>query len=136
MVNITNKTPYQIDTQALEQTIFSFFQYYNIPDKNVSVALVDDKEIRRVNKEFLHRDGVTDVIAFPGSKKDLGEVIIDYDQIERQAEEEGNSVDYELKFVLVHGLLHLLGWEDYTSEDKERMLEEGEEFLNSVNGNP
>ena len=136
MVNITNKTPYQIDTQALEQTIFSFFQYYNIPDKNVSVALVDDKEIRRVNKEFLHRDGVTDVIAFPGSKKDLGEVIIDYDQIERQAEEYGNSVDYELKFVLVHGLLHLLGWEDYTPEDKEEMLEEGERFLNFVNRNP
>jgi ssRNA-specific RNase YbeY (16S rRNA maturation enzyme) len=36
-----------------------------------------------------------------------------------------------LKFVLVHGLLHLLGWEDYTPEEKERMLEEGEKFLDN-----
>jgi probable rRNA maturation factor len=63
--------------------------------------------------------------------KDLGEIIIDYDRIERQAEDEGNSVEYELKFVLVHGLLHLLGWEDYTPEEKERMLEEGEKFLDN-----
>jgi probable rRNA maturation factor len=131
MINITNKTSRQIDTDSLKQTISSFFKYYNIPDKNVSIALVGDEEIKRVNNKFLGRDGTTDVIAFPGKKKDLGEIIIDYDRIERQAEDEGNSVEYELKFVLVHGLLHLLGWEDYTPEEKERMLEEGEKFLDN-----
>ena len=136
MIHLTNKTDHQINTENLKQTVSSFFQYYNTPGKNVSVALVDDQEIKRVNKKFLNRDQTTDVIAFPGSGKDLGEVIICYPQIERQAGEYGNSLDYELKFVLVHGLLHLLGWEDYTPEDKERMLEEGERFLNFVNRNP
>jgi probable rRNA maturation factor len=129
MIQITNKTDRQINTEELKQTISSFFNHYNISDKSVSVALVDDQEIQRVNKKFLGRDGVTDVIAFPGSGKEFGEVILGYNQIERQAEDEGNSLEYELKFVLVHGLLHLLGWEDYTPEDKERMLEEGEKFL-------
>jgi probable rRNA maturation factor len=132
MIQIANKTPHQIDIEKLKQTVSSFLNYYCQENKDVSVALVDEEEIIRVNKKFLGRDNATDVVAFPGSGKDLGEVIICYPQVERQAGDYGNSAEYELRFVLVHGLLHLLGWEDYTKEDKEKMLLEGERFLESV----
>ncbi len=126
---IINKVDNDIDTEKLKRIVSDFLKHYKQKNKHISIALVDDQEIKRLNKKFLNREGVTDVIAFPGNKKDLGEVIIDYDQIMRQAKEDGNSSCYELQFVMVHGLLHLLGWEDYTSEDKERMLREGERFL-------
>jgi probable rRNA maturation factor len=129
MIMITNQTDHQIDIEKLRETASSFLQYYCQSKKNVSIALVDDQEITRLNRQFLNRDNVTDVMAFPGDKKDLGEVIVNYEQVRRQAQDECNSTEYELRFVLVHGLLHLLGWQDYTPEDKEIMLKEGERFL-------
>lgn len=129
MINIVNRTDHRVDTEKLKTVATEFLMYYRRNGYSVTIALVDDQEIRRLNKLFLGREGVTDVLAFPGGKKELGEVVIDREQVQRQAREENNSEEYELCFVMVHGLLHLLGWEDYTPADKERMLEEGERFL-------
>ncbi|MBU4347150.1 rRNA maturation RNase YbeY, partial [Patescibacteria group bacterium] len=59
----------------------------------------------------------------------LGEVIIDYAQIKRQAREFGSGVNDELVFILVHGLLHLLGYDDKTEKGAKEMERLGEKFI-------
>jgi probable rRNA maturation factor len=80
----------------------------------VSVTLLDDGAIRTLNREYLGRDGVTDVIAFRLDPEDdalLGDVYIGLDQAVRQAEEEDVAREEELVRLAIHGTLHLLGWD-------------------------
>lgn len=88
---------------------------------DVSVVLVGDREIKRLNKRYRRKDEVTDVLAFsnleggkmvmPGKERYLGEVIIGGEQAKRQAKEQAHSVKKELMILLIHGVLHLLGYE-------------------------
>ena len=107
----------------------------------VSVAVVDNKEIRRVNREFLGRSYITDVISFPladeigaiGSEEPIGEVVVSAERAQQAA---SKSVQAELLLYVVHGVLHLLGWDDDTPERRERMHKEALRILrrHSVRG--
>jgi len=101
----------------------------------MSVTLVDDAEIQRLNREYLGRDGVTDVIAFSlGSpEQQLGDVYVGADQARRQAEALGVPLREELARLAIHGVLHVLGHDHPEGDDRfaspmyvlqERLLEE------------
>ena len=101
----------------------------------MSVTLVDDAEIERLNREYLGRDGVTDVIAFSlGSpEQKLGDVYVGADQARRQAEALGVPLREELARLAIHGVLHVLGHDHPEGDDRfaspmyvlqERLLEE------------
>ena len=116
----------------IRQVAVKFLDYYKI-NKDVSVALVGDKTMKRLNKQSRGIDRVTDVLAFVDDDPEfLGEIIINYAQIKRQAPRFDNSVRAELTFVLVHGLLHLLGYEDETREGKQEMERLGKKFVNRL----
>ena len=83
---------------------------------NLSVALVDNKTIRRLNKKYRKKDRVTDVLSF-----DYGEIIICYPKAKKQAQKLGHSIKEELKILLIHGLLHLLGHEHKTRQQRLKM---------------
>jgi probable rRNA maturation factor len=116
----------------------------------VSIALVGDKKIRSLNKKYRRLDKTTDVLSFQGrgaAKRYLGEVVINIGEAAKTARylgflkkgktagESGISGDikkipgYIFYFILVHGLLHLVGYDDATEKDRERMLERGRKFL-------
>ncbi|HLK22801.1 MAG TPA: rRNA maturation RNase YbeY [Bryobacteraceae bacterium] len=80
--------------------------------------IADDAELRRLNREFRRKDYPTDVLSFPSVKQagDLphGEIAISYDAARRQSQEYGHSVEQELKILMLHGLLHLLGMDHET----------------------
>ena len=121
----------------------------NIDKVELSIAFVGDKVIRRLNKTYRGIDKVTDVLAFPGAaagtsigeRMFLGEILINYSQVKRQApqprqgrgagqaEKFNNNVKQELIFILIHGLLHLLGYDDSTENGKKEMERTGEEFV-------
>ena len=88
--------------------------------------------IRRLNKEYRKIDRVTDVLAFEGEDNYLGELIIDHTQIRRQAKRFSPSTEKELVFILTHGLLHLLGYEDKTEQGKMEMERLGKEFIDKL----
>ncbi|MFP4176437.1 MAG: rRNA maturation RNase YbeY [Planctomycetota bacterium] len=91
---------------------------------DLSLAVVDEEETRRVNREFLGREGTTDVISFPYECSDerlCGEVVVNADEALRQAERTGHAPAEELMLYVVHGVLHLLGYTDYTPEHRNRM---------------
>lgn len=96
----------------------------------INVVLCKDAEVRSLNKEYRKLDKVTDVLSFewhdPGF---LGEIFIAEDQVKRQAPEYGNTYYAELKRVLVHGLLHLAGYDHIKAADRKRMRIREQEFL-------
>src|SRR5690554_1295947 len=77
----------------------------------VSFALVDNEQIRELNKVYRGIDEPTDVLSFPMDEEIWGDIIISIDKVISQAEEYGHSLERELGFLVVHGILHLLGYD-------------------------
>ena len=108
----------------------------------VDVSLVDEETIQQINREYRHIDRVTDVIsfAFNDDKSELslikgdapwalGEIFICLPRALEQAKEIGNSEERELRFLFIHGLLHLLGYDHMKKEDEEVMFPLQEKIL-------
>lgn len=77
----------------------------------IDVTLVDDKEIRKLNRKFRGKNKPTDVLAFPyGEEEILGDVIISKDTARRNAKRFGVKYREEIKRLTVHGVLHILGY--------------------------
>lgn len=112
-------------------------------DPLISVTIVDNDYIRGINSTYRHIDRPTDVISFAflddNPEKDqlfqsgqmvvLGEVYISFEKAKEQASAFGHSLERELKFLFVHGLLHLLGYDHMTEEDEKVMFRLQEEIL-------
>lgn len=100
------------------------------PSGELSIALVDQQQIIDLNREFRHRDIPTDVLAFQADVQDpetgltyLGDVIIAVPIAETQATSAGHSLEAELSFLTIHGLLHLLGFDHSNDDEKSKMWE-------------
>ncbi len=93
----------------------------------LSVALACDRRIKALNKKYRKKDRITDVLAF-----DYGEIIICLPQAKRQAKELGHSIKKELSILLIHGLLHLTGYNDETKQEYDIMKREGDNILNKI----
>ena len=100
---------------------------------DVSVVLTGDVEVKRLNKTYRHKDKTTDVLSFPllegkkmrsGSGKTipLGDVVISVPQTRRQSVEQGKPFKGELAVLLVHGILHLLGYDHVTKAQEKKMF--------------
>ena len=87
----------------------------------VAVKLTTDAELRRLNRDFANLDSVTDVLSFAGSDQHLGDLAISWPMVLRQAEEFGESDQTELGLLIVHGLLHLLGWDHESPVERKEM---------------
>ena len=87
--------------------------------------LTGDKELRRLNREFLAKDYPTDVLSFPFGKSDpvLGEMAISIDRAREQSAHLGHSIETEIQILMLHGLLHLMGMDHETDRGKMRRLE-------------
>ena len=84
---------------------------------DLSIAIVSDRRMRALNRQFRGKDAVTDVLSFPSDERGfLGDVVIAAGVSKRQAREAGHSPAVELKVLALHGLLHLLGY-DHEADD-------------------
>lgn len=90
-------------------------------DTDVSIAFVSEKEMKKLNKEWRGKDAVTDVLSF-GDDDGNGEVILSYEQAARQAKDMGHSTRDEVLFLLVHGVLHLHGFDHMEPADAKKMF--------------
>lgn len=111
-------------------------QLLRVQADEVSVVFVSDEEMRYYNQTYRSVPEPTDVLSFPlkgltpEGKRNLGDIIISLETASRQAEELGHSVEREVKILLVHGLIHLLGY-DHTTDQGEMEAKE-REVLNSL----
>lgn len=105
------------------------------PDSELSVAIVGDRSIRRLNREYLGRDKPTNVISFAMEEGEygqinpgvLGDVVISADTCAREAEEGGIPFNSRLCFLLLHGVLHLCGYDHERSGEAEAARMEAKE---------
>ncbi|MEG0301602.1 rRNA maturation RNase YbeY [Cetobacterium sp.] len=104
----------------------------------LSVALVGNEDIQRINRDFRDKDQPTDVISFAyhetedymiGPYDTLGDIIISLERVEEQCKEYNHSFRREFFYVLTHGMLHLLGYDHIDEEDKKEMRAREEEIL-------
>ena len=111
----------------------------NIENPLLNIVIVDNKKIQEINRDYRNKDAVTDVISFAFEEyqdveyediRFLGEIYISYERCVSQAEDYGHSVKREFCYLAVHGLLHLLGYDHMTDEDKKEMRTLEEEILN------
>lgn len=109
-------------------------------DQEVHVTVVDDREMRRLHARYRGRRGSTDVLAFdlqsPASTPLLGEVIISADTARRQARQIGVPAALEMDLLLVHGLLHLVGYDDHGPRRARRMHARARELLSEGRRRP
>lgn len=116
-------------------------------DTEMSVTFVDNAEIRQINREYRHKDRATDVISFAiedemedfiiddedflNLARDLGDIFLSLERVAEQAQEYGHSFERELGFLLVHGFLHLNGYDHMTPEEEKVMFALQNEILNA-----
>jgi probable rRNA maturation factor len=114
------------------------------PPYEVSLVFTNSEKVRQLNRDYRGVDEPTDVLAFymlpqkeadssfalpPDGVTRLGEVIISYPQAVAQAKEQGHSPERELALLIVHGILHLLGYDHEEPEKESRMRERERELL-------
>lgn len=98
----------------------------------VSILITNNQEIKALNAEYRQQDVATDVLSFTMDAEYLGDIVISMDKVLEQAEKYGHSVERELAFLTVHGLLHLLGYDHQVASDQLCMRQREEEILNQL----
>lgn len=96
---------------------------------------MDDRGIEELNRRYLKREGPTDVLAFPLGDPLLGDLVISVERAYFQAQERGHTIEEELALLLIHGVLHLLGYDHTRSKKEARLMAHKErEILKMVKG--
>lgn len=95
--------------------------------KSVSIAFVGASDMKRLNEEYHGGRGVTDVLSFPAeglaaARGYLGEILIHYPRAKSQADSAGRKISEEVELLIVHGLLHLMGYDHRTSKEQTTMF--------------
>lgn len=120
-----------------DETIFitkHVIKYESPKEGEINIVFTDDKFIRKLNTIFLKHKWVTDVISFPLSdnKKIEGEIYINLQQARRQAKEYSCTFKSEIQRLIIHGVLHLIGYKDVTQRTKKRMSALEDKYLNII----
>ncbi|MBE0449797.1 MAG: rRNA maturation RNase YbeY [Clostridia bacterium] len=135
-LEITNETDMILDQNLesrIQDAMSCVLRHESITvDGEVSLLFVDNDKIQLLNKEYRGKDLITDVLSFPqyeSIKNDgindffvyLGDIVISLDQANLQAAEFGHSIEREIVYLVVHSLLHLLGYDHMIDKDKTEM---------------
>lgn len=100
--------------------------------QEVSIAIVDDDAMRNLNRQFRKKNKTTDVLTFPADDSDadpnakgrpLGDIVISIDQARRQATDQKHSLATEVRYLILHGVLHALGYDHETDDGEMNALE-------------
>lgn len=127
MIDIVNDAGYAVDEallQAAAQTVLA--RHEGDSDSDITIAITDDESVAELNAQYRGVDAPTDVLSFPmdampGDTHYLGDLVIAYPYAAAQAEREGHALDDSLALLVIHGTLHLLGYDHDTPERRAEM---------------
>ncbi|HSJ54398.1 MAG TPA: rRNA maturation RNase YbeY [Anaerolineae bacterium] len=129
-----------VAVERLERAVMTTLRHEERPGE-VTVVITDDEGIRELNRDFMDEDEATDVLSFPsqedggpfiaapGSDDYLGDVVVSYSRAVAQAFEQEHPVERELDLLVVHGVLHLLGYDHAEPEEQDEMWARQDEIL-------
>ncbi|MEW5895847.1 MAG: rRNA maturation RNase YbeY [Candidatus Omnitrophota bacterium] len=136
-----------LNSILIKKFVQAVLQYLKVYEADLSVVFVTDKKIQSINRKFLNHDFPTDVISFDLSEKQLsrvkrvkihlieGEIYISTASAVRNAKEYGSSNIEEILLYIIHGILHLLGHNDHSSQERKRMRRKEQEVMDFLRRN-
>ena len=140
-ITVINETDENIDKKLLNEVASFALVHEKVEKALVNIIIVDNVEIRKINKEYRGIDRETDVISFALEDDDtfielpirvLGDIYISIDKVKSQASEYGHSEIREICFLVVHGILHLLGYDHMNIADELVMFSKQDKILDEL----
>ncbi|MCA9404089.1 MAG: rRNA maturation RNase YbeY [Candidatus Omnitrophica bacterium] len=134
------KLPLKIS--SIQTNVETILRHLKIRKADLSLAFVSSQKIRALNIKYLNRAHTTDVLAFDLSSGEdgpgvlTGEVIISTDAVVQNARRFGTTPASELALYIIHGILHLTGYDDHAAADRERMRAKEQEVLRALGERP
>ena len=131
------QSSYGMPLKKIRRTVEVILGALDCPDGEISILIVDDPQIEKLNRKYLKRTGPTNVIAFSMREGEfshlspqlLGDVVISTDTAAKEAQNSGMSIEQRFKELLVHGILHLFGYDHETSDQDARKMEKKNQEL-------
>jgi probable rRNA maturation factor len=125
----------------LKKLVEVICNHFKLSKATISIAIVDDTQIRKVNKQFLNQDLPTDCLSFNLSENDTNpvksfELVVNAEMAVKEANLRGHSSEAELALYITHGLLHNLGFDDSTQSQAEKMHNIEDEILQQLGYGP
>jgi probable rRNA maturation factor len=134
----------KIDKRKVRGTVLQILKILDCADKEISISFVDDENIKQLNKQYLGRDKATNVLSFSlleGEYGDinpqiLGDIIVSVETAQSDALYGKLTIAQEIDFLIIHGILHLLGYnhENTTKKESNKMRQKEKELFNAING--
>ncbi len=134
-----------LSSQSIQRLGQQMLNFLGLPNSELSILLCDDPKIHEINLEHRDKDKPTDVLSFPQAEFErpevvksphrlelLGDVVISIDTAERQANSRKRPLFDEVRFLLAHGVLHLLGYDHMTPEEKKGMSARTRQLVRAV----
>lgn len=143
MINIVIPDIYtqEIEPGLIEKTVLAIIKHLS-SEVDVSIVLESDEGIQKLNAQFRGIDSPTDVLSFSSDDIDpetgqryLGDIIISYPCAMAQAELAGHSVKNEVQLLIIHGMLHLMGYDHDTETNKKDMWQKQDKLLKNLSVN-
>ena len=140
-IGIFNKTEEKIDKSFVRKVVKHTLKKMEAEKSEVNIIFVGLEEIHEINKTYRNVDRPTDVISFAledtedvtiYEERVLGDIYICLDKVHEQAKEYGHTEIREMAFLIVHGILHLLGYDHMIKEEEKIMFGPQEEILNEM----
>jgi probable rRNA maturation factor len=131
----------KVSPDELTQVVTAVFKHQKIePPGGLTIQISNDERLQQLNLEYLGIDAPTDVLSFPVPFKDpetgsqyYGDIVISYPTAAAQAQTGGHSIVDELKLLVVHGILHLLGYDHGADDEKLEMWGIQDQLLEALN---
>ena len=121
-VEISGSVP-RLTRRAISTFARRVLRAVDIEPDELSIAFVDDAAMRALNRKFRRKNKTTDVLTVPGDGPLLGEIVISIDQARRQAADEKHSLATEVRYLILHGILHAMGCDHETDNGEMNALE-------------
>ncbi len=144
MIEINNLTTSSIDKSFIKKVAEEVIKGEDKEGADLSIAIVESEEIKKVNNSYRGKNEVTNVLSFSESdvssdypeirNNHLGEVLICLEKVKKDAREQEIDQEKELTKVLIHGILHLLGYDHERSEEEAKKMEDKQNYyLSNIN---
>ncbi len=125
-----------VDRTRMRAAVRAVLEGEGVADYEISLAFVDNPTIHRLNQRYLQHDEPTDVLSFPLSEanasKLAGELVLGVEVALEQAASRGHDVQAELILYVIHGLLHLCGYDDHADADRAAMRQRERHYLSHL----
>lgn len=141
MIEINNLTTNPVDEGFLKKIVLKVLEEEGKKQQDLSIAFVGQGRIRKLNKRYRAKNRVTDVLSFSGQKigkekfitppkntEGLGEVVICLREVKKNAKKFDSSFEKELTVCLIHGILHILGYEHEKDKEQAKKMEEKQKY--------